>query len=455
VVPSDPLKYRLFVCSLLAGHGFCGDAQAGGFSVARFAGEHGHPTTENGTALYFNPAALAYSEQARLFGDLTLALLRVTYTRAPHPSDAAPPLDAPNANVGRATLNDVLIAPALVASVPWESWSFAVGWFTPFGGSVSWERRESFAEHPRLPGPVDGVQRWHSIEGHVYASNLSVGAARTLFDELSIGASLNLIGASLSDVRARGDGTNDPEKEGRALVQAKGLAVGFGLGLAYRAVPRRLWFGVSYQSRPNVRGGMTLEGRARGNLGTTTSSDVDVSFDLPDVVRAGLRYRPRSWLELRLFGDYTRWSAFEGQCIRFDGGACRLARDGSQLSGSRVLQNLPREFEDSAGLRAGVSTFPNTALEVFSGIGFDSRAVPDRTMEPSLPDFAMFSFAAGVRALVFSRLRAALSITEYLAIPREVEGSLASYEVPSKQPDASGHYSQFVGALNLNVEYSF
>lgn len=460
--PSRMFCLRLFLLrvSLLGAlfwlTGVCVQARASGFSVARFGGEHGHPTTDNPTALYYNPAALVLAEQPQLFADLTLAVRRANYTRQHEPGDASPPADAASANVGRATLTNVLLSPALGLTLPYEGFTFGVAWFTPFGGQAIWDRREEYVDHPRLPGPADGVQRWHSIEGQTFTSYLAIGAARRVLDEtLALGVSLNLIGTLLSDVRARGDGTNDPEEEGRALLEARGLAFGVGLGLLYEARPGELWLGASYQSRPNLRGGIELRGTAEGKLGTTTRADVEVTYDLPDVVRLGARYLPRPWVELRLFGDYTRWSAFERQCIRFVGGTCRLSKDGSQLPGSGVLQNLPRNFRDSVGVRAGVSLFLENELEVFSGVGFDSSAVPDATMEASLPDFTLVSFALGVRGEVLPNFYAALSLTELLAMPRQIESSLSNYRVPSRQPDASGHYAQFVLALNANVQYTF
>ncbi len=63
-------------------------ANASGFSVAHFASEHGHPTTSNPTAVYFNPAALTLSDGLHLFGDLSVAVRRVTYDRTRAPTDA-------------------------------------------------------------------------------------------------------------------------------------------------------------------------------------------------------------------------------------------------------------------------------------------------------------------------------------------------------------------------------
>jgi long-chain fatty acid transport protein len=453
-----PCRARRLLASgtLLVTVGVTARAGASGFSVARFASEHGHPLTDNATAAYYNPAALTFAEEGRVFVDGTVALRRTTYTRARHGTDAAPPADAPDANSGRATLTNLLVSPALAVSVPFRRLSMAIGWFTPFGAPVAWDERKEYAQHPRLPGPADGVQRWHSIEGQLYTSYLTFAAGyRILDDRLSVGAAFNVLGSMIEDVRARGDGTNDVEREGRALLEASGLAFSLAAGVVYRVAPHELWLGASYQSRPNLSGGLTLRGEARGNLGTTARADVAVSYDLPDIVRLGARYRPEPWIELRLFGDYTRYRAFDRQCIHFARGACRLNVDGSPQPGSAVLQNLPRAFRDSVGVRLGASLFTRSKLEVFAGAGFESSAAPDRTLMSDLPDFASVSFALGVRRELVSGLRAAASFTEFLFVPRSVKSGLAAYAAPSKQPDASGHYTQSAGALNVNLELSF
>jgi long-chain fatty acid transport protein len=134
-------------------------AKASGFSVAHFASEHGHPTTDNATALYFNPAALTLSDGLHVFTDLSVAVRRVTYDRPRAATDAPDPPDAINANVGRAELVNPLVNPVLAASLKIGKLSLGAGFFTPFGGSVSWNKRSEFAGS-RYPGIVDGVSRF-------------------------------------------------------------------------------------------------------------------------------------------------------------------------------------------------------------------------------------------------------------------------------------------------------
>src|SRR5450432_140953 len=274
-------------------------AQASGFAVAHFASEHGHPTTSNATALYFNPAALTLSDGLHVFTDLSVAARRVTYDRSRAPTDARDPPDTRGANVGRAELLNPLVNPVLAASLKIGQLSVGAGFFTPFGGMVSWKKRNEFAGS-RYPGLVDGVTRFQSIEGDIVTSQLAVGGAlRIAGTGLSLGLSGSVLRSWIDDVRAWSNGGNDITKEGRSLLQVSGYAAGFGLGALYEVTPGVLWLGLSYQSRPNVSGGMRLHGSLENDIGGPSSADVDMVYDLPDIIRWGARYRPRRNLELR------------------------------------------------------------------------------------------------------------------------------------------------------------
>lgn len=428
---------------------------ASGFSVARFASEHGHPTTANATALYFNPGALTQSDGLHLFADLNVAVRRVTYDRTRAPSDAPDPPDAAGANVGRAVLVNPLFNPVLAATLRVGALSLGAGFFTPFGGSVKWNTRPELAGS-RYPGVVDGVSRFQSIEGEIVTSQFSLGAAlRVPKTRLSVGVSASVMRSWINDVRAWSGGGNDVTHEGRSLLDASGYAFGFGVGALYEVTPEVLWLGLSYQSRPNVSGGMRLHGSLENDIGGPSGANVDVIYDLPDVIRWGVRYRPRRTLELRAFGDYTRFSAFENQCAVASGTSCDLKANGAERTGAAVLQNVPRHFRDSVGVRVGASIWPTPTFEFFSGLGVDSSAVPDATMEAGLPDWAGASFALGGRLALGSRVHAALSYTHFVFVPRDVHGQLAEYSSPTRSPDASGHYAQQVGVGNANLDLAF
>jgi long-chain fatty acid transport protein len=430
-------------------------ALASGFSVAHFSGEHGHPTTDNPTALYFNPAALR-TERPELFIDGLFAYRKASYTRPAQPSDADDVPGAEGANVGRATLVNALASPSLWFALPLSArLSLAAGVFTPFGGPIRWDERSEL-ESSRYPGPVDGVNRFHAIEGLLTTSYGSLGGSYALGDgELRLGAAFNLLYSRVDDVRAWSGGSNNVAAEGRSLLEVDGFSWGFGAGVFYECSCKGFRAGVSYQSRPNVSGGMALDGRLSNNMGGPSSADVELAQDLPDVLRAGVAYEPQPNIELRASGSWERWSAFERQCVAERGESCDVSPDGSQPNGAHVLQNVPREFQDAFEARAGVSVWTSSALEVFSGIGVMSQAVPDATLETGLPDFFGVTFSLGAKARLSDALSVGGSLSHIVSPARDVASKYASYALPSKLPDASGHYTQSVSYADLNVAVRF
>src|SRR5690606_6778570 len=104
----------------------------------------------------------------------------------------------------------------------------------------------------------------------------------------------------------------------------------------------------------------------------------------------------------RAFGDYTRWSVFERHCLmtRADNAKCALAADGSvdvDRGGNGVIVVIPRDWKDTFGVRAGGSYFVSEALEAFAGLGYDSNAIPDETLDSSVIDMDKITSSVGVR----------------------------------------------------------
>jgi long-chain fatty acid transport protein len=433
-----------------------GEALASGFSTARMGGEHGNPTTSNATAIYYNPAGIAESEGFHIFLDGNLALRSASYTHVEAASDIPEPTNAVGANNGDASLFNVAAAPMLGATLKVGDLAFGLGAYVPFGGSAIWDKNEAFEGVTNPPGPVDGVQRWFTIEGTLRSFYITATAAYRIEPiRLSIGVSGNLILSSIDTLRARtAEGDNNVAGEGRAYLDVSGMSASFAVGAMFEAVPKKLWIGASYQARPNVSGGMTLEGK----LLTTQSGEqeVKVTQDLPDIYRLGIRYAVKKDLELRLFGDFSRWSSFKNQCVASIDNECEVGDDGSADT-TLVTQNIERRWDDAFGVRVGMSFWPEPWAEVFSGIGYDSNAVPDKTLEPGLTDFDDVAVAMGARLKVVEQLQVALSYTHIFYATRDNTGKSghADYPLPSRSPDAGGIYSQTIGVVNANVDVSF
>lgn len=433
------------------------EAHASGLSVARFGAEHGNPMTTEPTAIYYNPAGIADSKNGHLFGDLNFAFRHATYEHDASPTDAPVPAGAQGANSGGASLFNVIVEPFVGATYRIGNLAIGAAYFVPFGGQTSWDKNDSFQGNSQFPGAVDGVQRWYNIQGTLRSSFMSLAAAYG-FGNVSVGISGHVINTVANTVQARNvSGDNDIRNEGRAWLDAHSWDVSFGAGVAYTPI-RSLRLGLSYLSRPGFGGGI----RAGGDLHTIfagSQADTKVAFttDLPDVVRVGAAYRPKENIELRLFGDYQRWSVLEHQCIMAADSYCPINPDGSAGPGSNVILNFARNWHDTFGVRAGVSYFTSPRVELLTGAGFASNAVPSSTLEPALLDSDVITVAFGGVFEVYDRLHIATTYTQAIYFSRDTTGESIhpTLQAPSKSPDSGGRYTLALGLFNVNANFEF
>jgi long-chain fatty acid transport protein len=453
------MKRATLAALLLAALAHTDPAAASGFAAARFGGEHGTVSSTNPTALYYNPGGIAFSEGTHLLLDGTLALRHATWTHAPAPTDEPEPPGAAGASFGKATLFNVFGGPMLGATTRLGPLALGTSLTVPFGGRASWDRNEKLASS-MFPLAADGVQRWHSTTGNLSFIYFTAGAALRL-GPLGIGVAGNLIRASMASTQAKtptGDGTPDLEREGRAVLDVKGWLGSFALGATAEAVEGQLWLSASYQAQPGL-GPMKLNGSLTTLYqGGNTPFPATFHQALPDITRAGVRYRPNPTVEVRLAGEFTRWSVMRTQCVGLRGEECAVDPTGADASANgSVLQNLRRKWDDTYGLRAGASHWLASGTELFAGVGLETAAVPDETLDPGLADATNVALALGGRFAISRTLFVAASYTHLQYLDRDNTGAsqLANAMPPTRRPDGGGLYTQWVGLLNLNVEKQF
>ncbi|HVW28045.1 MAG TPA: outer membrane protein transport protein [Polyangiaceae bacterium] len=437
----------------------CGKADASGFSIASFGGEHGTPTTTNATALYYNPAGIADSEGGHFYVDSNTAWRYATFNRPAAPSDSPVAADALGANTGHASLLNVIPSPFIGATYRLGRFALGGAFYTPFGGQSVWNKNDHFANSNTYPGAVDGVQRWWAISGVLRSSFYTLGAAYD-FGRLSVGVTGNLIQTTVALSEAREpSGENDLRSEGRSVIDVGSWDASFGLGVTYDLIPGKVKLGASYQSRPGVSGGIVTTGTLKTLLVNGALDDNRVAFttDLPDVFRAGVAYRPRPDVELRFFGDFQTWSVLERQCAYLEGSSCDLNPDGSAKAGSDVIVNQPRRWKDTFGLRGSASFFPARRIELLAGMGYSSNAIPDATYEPGVLDANAATFSLGSIFTVVERLALGLGYMQLLYFPRDTAGKneSATFVSPSRAPDGGGSYRMLAGVANASVDFAF
>lgn len=480
------IKAPTFLAAGLALAASAGDAAASGFLVARFGGEQGNPASDHVTSIYFNPAGLALRGGNRILVEGLFAYRSAAYERPASAIDrvvtddqaaTGTPDEAIAANSGTATLGNVAAAPfvGFATDLGVRNLGVGVAAYVPFGGGASWDQNAAYAGDPNYPGAVDGVQRWAAIEGSMRSMYVTAAGAYWFPKaRVGFGAGVNLVMSELAVVRARNpDGRDDlvtstgRVQEGRSLVDAKGTTWSLGAGLMW-APTDTLLVGASYQSRPGF-GEMRLQGTLTNRFGASApaSTPVEVRQSLPDVARLGARFRPSRQVELRLSGDYVRWSVFERQCLLDASNPdrnCHLDENGAPMPDATGVQaNIERDWQDAWGVRGGFSYWTSRDVEVMGGAGYDGNAAPDATMDAGLMDMNKIFGSIGARiSLMRGEMVVTAAYTQFYYFdryvpsrPRDATGDAMTLDSPSRVPDGAGRYSQSIGVLNVGVEYVF
>ncbi len=451
------------------------DAEASGYLTARFGSDYGTPAVPNTYSIYFNPAALGGTKGTTLTGDVSVLLRWASYSRpyealSPQTSDVFSQ-DYQAANTGRGNLLNLLALPYLGVNTDFGGSKYLRGGFAvyvPFGGLATWDRRDPVAN---TPGTRDGVQRWHNISGQILAIYNTFAFAVVLPKGLSIGASVSPVIHHVATVRARNvDGSDDTFNRGGSLVEGRSYLDATGVNLAasaglYYEPNEDLRFGLSYISQPGF-GDTKINGTLRAQSGAQTETNPEkISFiqTYPDVIRFGTQARISEKWGIKGDFEFVRWNVFKRQCVVKEGENCDVADDGRDLSGGRVILNVPRNWDNAIGLRVGPDYRLTESTELFGSLGITTPAVPKETIDASTIDAFRVYATIGARVALTKQLVLGASYNHiYFAdvdtkgrsiqnIPGQTSGD---YNV-SRSPSADGTYKSQIGFANLNVAYTF
>ena len=484
----SPLVRASALTALCATFALAAPAWASGISVARFGGAHGNVTATNPSTMYYNPAGFA-GQGTQVMLDVNLALRMASYERFADNIDPVPDSvdDAgaySEANSGEASLTNFVYAPMLGVTTDFGTglpFSVGAAFFAPFGGQSVWD---TAPQNDTYPGAEDGAQRWYVMEGTIRTLALALGVAYRIEPlRLSLGVTGNLYMSEIDTARARtATGDDNLLNEGRSYLKAESTDFGLGIGVLAEPIEGRLWLGASYQTAPNFNGELEMEGTLQNIFPPNYEdpTDIIITNQLPDIIRLGARWRPREDLELRLFGDYTRWGRLEQQCImateqidvvnerRAENGEgtldayqiCNVDADGATTNEGvdrAIIQNLIRRWQDAMGFRLGASYWLNERVELQFDLGYDGNAVPDESLEPALQDYNDISIGVGGRFQLKDYFHLSVMASDIIYFQRDTRGTQTAdrFSAPSRQPPSSGVYSQNIFVFNTNLEFGF
>ena len=343
----------------------------------------------DGSAVYFNPAALSF-EQTQVGLGATLVSPRSKYTADATKHDSF-------LNIRWYPVPNVFFSTPVSRRL-----AVGIGVFAPYGLTTDW--------------PADSMARFLGYKSLVQGVYIQPTIAFKLNDHVSIGAGIDITYENL-ELRQRLDlstqiapGTSltfkrlgVPDKTDFADLVVKGHTWngGFHVGLLAKATDR-LSFGARYMKgqKGNVDDG-TLKAT---QIATGTRYDallaalftsgqklgeqrVKTAMPMPDQVVAGAALQVTSAVKLFLDYQYTRWSMFDV-----------LALNGESLSLS-----VDERFRDTHGIRIGTEIAVSDRIVLRAGFDGHGPASPIDSVTPNLPEGTRLEFAAGASVRLSSK----------------------------------------------------
>ncbi len=361
---------------------------------------------DDGSSMFFNPAALAGEKTVVVSAGITGIAPRGTFT---------------NSTTGRVSAlnNETYPAPTAYAAAPVGRVVVGVGVFAPYGLTTDW--------------PTTSEGRFLSYKSSVKSIYVQPTIAVRLHDHLMIGGGIDFTHTSL-ELRRRLDLSSQaitgtsltfaalgvPHGTDFADVDVNGAAthVGGHLGVLVDANDRvsvggrylfrqqvafdSATFGATQISTgltlpvalsPGLPAGTPIDRLVAGSFaagGPLSNQTAMTSLPLPDQFVVGVATRATDHLRLMVDYQYTHWSMFDRITIT------------TQFAPPLVtIEN----FKDTHGVRVGTEYGMAHGLMLRAGLDAHTAAAPDEAVTPLLPEAARWEAAAGLGVPFSSHVR--------------------------------------------------
>ena len=327
------------------------------------------------SAVYYNPAALSEVDGNNL-------LVNGIYINVINSVE----------NGGRKAVNqrDDHFLATLFANyhVSGTDFTLGIGTYTPFGLATTYE--EDFTRFAAQRTELKTIYvtpaiSWHPSKHFSIGGGLSFVHSSGLFTR-----ALCFAPPGVPDPITGESGCSIPGGlfEGRLRLTDTADAFTYNLGLLLKPTDN-LKLGLSYRARADLRfdnadvklGGIFVPGSVRAEVRP---------IPLPPVINAGVFWQiNRSWGAEFVY-EYTRWSEFKSLSASFS--PVPLFLGAAPVPGF----SLPEDWKNTSTLRLGSYYAIDRNWEIRGGIAVEETPVPNRTLNPGIPDADKLTLNAGV-----------------------------------------------------------
>jgi len=363
---------------LIYEHGAAAMAMAGAYIAV----------ADNPTALWHNPAGIAWLKGTQVSLGTTFIIPQATLTFVRHPLvnsvDQENQLFYPSSFYLTQAISDKITA--------------GFGFFSPYGLGAKW--------------PEDHPLKYIAVQNDMKTFFFNPALSFMLSDKFSVAVGVSYIHSTLSyDLVEFAELDIGPllgvpieiisTVEIPINLEANGNSWGVNAGALYKG--EGFSFGVNWRSGFKIKydGDLALgtpdvsipspydpyEGAVSAAIPSEGKASTEFSF--PHILGAGLAFNVSRDLMFTLDFHYVLWSSFKEYIVDVD---VPLPIEGVEFEDKEVLQL----WEDSFTIRAGVQYMASETLALRAGILFDDTPQPVSAMDPAIPDADRWAFTGGI-----------------------------------------------------------
>ena len=416
------------------------------------------PTSADGAAAYYNPAAMGAGRGTRL--ELVGGLLPIGVEYAP---------DDPRGLPASQTSG---IAP--IVSLGGYTDALDPAWRIGLTAGIV---RVSGGTWPRdgLAGPIT---RYYLVDGSTFHVGITPALSYTPVEWITIGLGANVVYGNLSGELDKDFGSqlnmtvgstdlNSPFPYGHpdlaAPITLSGAGAGVGAigGVLVRPIPE-LTFGASVHSPVIVLGSGSLDvtypDRLRQAVEDTLpgaelpelAAEIEMDLDIPTIFMFGVGVRPIPELEIATYYQYENLASQQNFYTRV---AERTSESISDTAKPQAFYDRHRAF-----LRVGVLPIPE--LQIAAHGVFQSNTVPDETTAPNNIDFHRLEIGLAVQWRIVPEFSVLAQYSHLFLFERTITNSLhMPVTQPSlaafNHPSPTGRYSGSADTIRLGLVLHF
>ncbi len=378
-------------------HGAKAMAQGGAF-VAR---------ADDPSAIYFNPAGIAFVNGIQVYAGVTFIVPKVSFFG---------PLQL-NSNNESDMVSQTFTPINVYGTYQADSrLTFGLGVNNPYGLGTQWNS--------------DWVGKYLSTKVTLNTFFISPTVGYKVTDDFALGVGLNYVTGSVNLQRDVQIPFAAPPPV--VTLDMSAHAIGFSVGALYKLSPT-LSVGASYRSQVKLDASGTASFSPNYSQLSLPNGPVSSSLTLPPTAFVGIAYKAVDNLELEADYQYVGWSTYKELDIIFQGGN----------TSNNVYS--PKDYQNTYILRVG-GQYAVGDIQLRAGYLYDHSPVQTQYVDPLLPDANRNGINLGVGYKISSNLRADVSYMFLKFDQRKADNTVVNFD---------GTYNSSANLIGIDFGYTF